>query len=356
MKKLFVTTLVLFSLTGLAQNKFSKRKGAPMAKTTVTTTPSNYYTFSTFTTSYQTFTGTIVSGGKKWDDLTDTIPLGFNFKLYNNQNDTIQLSGGSFFTFDDLINGNYLTAGSPMFEDLCDRAYDPNADSEGDPGGSSDISYTTTGTPGNKICKIQVSNAGFYGENDANGVSTSSVNFQIWLYETSNDIEFRYGNVSIQNPTLNLATPSGFVCGLVDSLDYNTSLAVKANMLTGIHSSPTVVGPNANFTDVITGNIQNGRVYKFSRNSITTSISKLPSLNHVALFPNPATDKLYVQNISNELINASIEFYDVTGLKVYSGELKNEIDLSSFSKGIYFVQIKTPNGEAGIINKLIITK
>ena len=106
-------------------------------------------------------------------------------------------------SFDDLVNGNYLTTGSPIFEDLCDRAFNPNTDNEGDPGGISPISYTTTGIAGSRICKIQVSNAGFYGENNQNGTSVSFINYQLWLYETTNDIEFRYGSVSIQTPSLN---------------------------------------------------------------------------------------------------------------------------------------------------------
>jgi hypothetical protein len=356
MKKLFILTFLVINLIGVSQNKIGKKvKGSVSEKSSLVVAPSNYYSFSTFTASYQNITGTIVSGGKKWDDLTDTIPVGFNFKLYDDQNDTIQFAGGSYFSFNDLLNGSYLTTGSPMLEDLCDRAYDPNVDTEGDPGGISNISYTTTGLPGNKICKIEVNNAGFYGENNANGTSVSSVNFQVWLYQSSNDIEFRFGATNIQNMPVNLTNSNGFICGLFDSLDYNTSLATKANMLNGIHSGPTMVGPNANFTDVITGTVQSGRVYKFSRNAMITSISQNPHFSNIHLYPNPAKDKLFINNISQELNGSSVDFYDVTGQRIYSTRLSNEIDISSFSKGLYLVKVKTADGEVGLINKIIIT-
>ena len=356
-KQLFIGALALASLLGVAQNKISKKiKNTPTSERSVLTAPSNYYAFSTFTASYQAITGTsVTSAGTKWDEPTDTIHIGFNFKLYNAQNDSVQLQGGSYFSFDDLVNGNTLTTGSPMFEDLCDRAYNPNSDNEGDPGGISPITYTTTGTAGSRICKIQVSNAGFYPENNANSTSTSFVNFQVWLYETTNNIEFRYGSVSIQTPSLNLQNSTGFICGLMDSLDYNTSAAASANMLNGPYASPAMVGPNPNFTDVISGNITSGTVYKFTRNTLVTSISKVSVFGNISLFPNPAKDKLFISNISSELSNANIEFYDVAGKLIHTEKIASEINLSGFNKGIYFLKIKTATNQSAFINKIVIT-
>lgn len=355
MKKTLTLLSVCTLLTVSGQHKQKNVQATMPAQKTQVAPPSNMYTFSTFTAPYVNITGTSVSNGEKWDDLVDTIPVGFNIKLYNALNDTIQMFGGSGVTFDDFINGNYLTGAMPMFEDLCDRAYDPNADTEGDPGGISNISYSTTGTAGSRICKIQVNNAGFYAENNANATSVSSVNFQVWLYETSHNIEFRFGSVNIINPSLNLNNATGFICGLTDSLDWNTALSIRANMLNGVYSNPTMVGPNATFNDVITGNIDNGRVYKFTRASLPTILLNNTLPTAIALYPNPAKDKLFISNVPASP-GATISIYDISGKCVLSEILSKAINISSVSKGIYTVKINDVTGAAVLVSKLIISE
>lgn len=356
MKKLFIYTLAVFSLTITAQQKSLKKVFVPYtAKTSAIAPPSAYYSFSTFTAPYTTIAGVSVTNGLMWDEDIDTIPVGFNFKLYNMQNDTISFIGGSYGSFNDVINDPLLTALSPMFEDLCDKAFDPAVNVEGDPGGVSNISYTTTGTAGNRICKIEVNNAGFYGENSAVTTTSSTVNYQVWLYETSNDIEFRFGNMTILNAAINFLNPGGFICGVIDELDFNNVTATNSNLLNGPHANPTMVGLSPTGTDYITGTPQNGRVYRFTNNTIT-SVKQNSKVNGLGLYPNPAKNKLYVANISSELNNARIEFYDLAGKQIHSENLKEQIDLSSFTKGIYLVKIKTQNNESVFVNKIIITE
>src|SRR5262249_44510428 len=156
------------------------------AAKTATVAPNNAYSFLTYTAPYQSINGISLNMGTVWDEQEYKVPLGFNFKLYNKQNDTIRFFGGSIVSFDDINANNPVAAASPMYEDLCDRAWDTFSSSEGDPGGLSDLSYTVVGNPGQRVCIIQTRNAGFYGEIDALTASTSSLSFQVWLYETSN--------------------------------------------------------------------------------------------------------------------------------------------------------------------------
>ncbi len=355
MKKLFICVLAIATLTGVAQNKKMKAIAPSASKSSaVMAPPSAYYSFTTFTASYQNITGVSVTNGLMWDEEIDSIPIGFNFKLYNMQNDTISFIGGSYASFNDILNDPLLTAAAPMFEDLCDKAFDPNVNVEGDPGGVSNISYTTTGTVGSRICKIEVNNAGFYGEN-LNGPSASTVNYQLWLYETSNVIEFRFGACTLLNPGDNFFNAGGFISGLVDDLDFNTAIATNSNLLNGPHTTPTMVALTTNVTEYITGTPQSGRVYRFTNNTIT-SVKNISMASNLQLYPNPAKDKLYINNISSELNNATIEFYDVAGKQIHVENLSNEINISSLNKGIYLVKIKTEAGQSIFLNKIVVTE
>jgi len=73
----------------------------------------------------------------------------------------------------------------------------------------------------------------------------------------------------------------------------------------------------------------------------TTSVFDLQLTTNISIYPNPCTGKFSVN--SNSDIK-SIEIYDVFGKKVYATskfnlQTSNEIDLSDFPKGIYFVKI-----------------
>lgn len=63
---------------------------------------------------------------------------------------------------------------------------------------------------------------------------------------------------------------------------------------------------------------------------------------NISIFPNPAFDKITVSSIEKAI---AIEIYNMLGEKVYTNnkllqQTTNEIDLSSFQKGIYFVKVK----------------
>lgn len=75
---------------------------------------------------------------------------------------------------------------------------------------------------------------------------------------------------------------------------------------------------------------------------VTTNIFNYTNENAVNIFPNPAKDKIQIQSLGFSI--QLLEIYNVLGEKVYaSSNLKqqvlNEIDLSAFQKGIYFVKI-----------------
>jgi hypothetical protein len=86
--------------------------------------------------------------------------------------------------------------------------------------------------------------------------------------------------------------------------------------------------------------VTSDRHIKANFSPLTSSPSGLK--NPVYFYPNPATDKLYI-NASGNAIN-KIELIDLTGKVVYTDKEVSQsktIDLAGFVSGLYFVQVRT---------------
>jgi endoglucanase len=80
--------------------------------------------------------------------------------------------------------------------------------------------------------------------------------------------------------------------------------------------------------------------------STTTATNSAYLYENVELYPNPVTDKLYI-NMSKIDGQKTLTVVDVMGRIVYeteNGDVEN-IDMSTLSKGMYFVHVKTESGE-----------
>ncbi|RYZ83339.1 MAG: T9SS type A sorting domain-containing protein, partial [Moraxellaceae bacterium] len=78
--------------------------------------------------------------------------------------------------------------------------------------------------------------------------------------------------------------------------------------------------------------------------SAILGVNEFNSADKVSVYPNPVTD--YLKFDLHENITAkSFEVYDVAGKKVHSGDLQeNQIDVSAYTSGIYFLHLKTADG------------
>ncbi len=86
---------------------------------------------------------------------------------------------------------------------------------------------------------------------------------------------------------------------------------------------------------------------------VTNSLSTTNFLNsEVVLYPNPVKDNFTVSLKNNDEI-ISCQIYDVTGKNVMSNAKmeNNTVQVSALSNGVYFIKIKTMNGE--MVNKFI---
>ena len=88
----------------------------------------------------------------------------------------------------------------------------------------------------------------------------------------------------------------------------------------------------------------------------TTGLNEQPQSNEVAIFPNPNSGKFTITS-NNKL--KEIALYNVLGeifftQQIISDNIKQEIDVSYFSKGIYFVKVTDMNST--VVNKKIIVQ
>tara|TARA_B110000305_G_C19382882_1_gene610585 strand:- start:1228 stop:1578 length:351 start_codon:yes stop_codon:yes gene_type:complete len=84
----------------------------------------------------------------------------------------------------------------------------------------------------------------------------------------------------------------------------------------------------------------------------TTSIGiELNGPDIINIYPNPANDKIYISNLTEE--NTSIKIYDIKGTLVFENRISNKkyLNVSSLAKGIY--QIKFEGKEVNETRKLI---
>lgn len=78
------------------------------------------------------------------------------------------------------------------------------------------------------------------------------------------------------------------------------------------------------------------------------------------IYPNPVKNKFFIEFSSEDSQNIQVELINITGKTVYSktllqisGNYKEEFDVSSFSKGIYYLRVI---GNNSIVNKKVILK
>jgi hypothetical protein len=122
----------------------------------------------------------------------------------------------------------------------------------------------------------------------------------------------------------------------------------------GLVDASGVITWNVNLPGVITsfGEDVNGELYITNGTSVSklvdTSLSTL-SLNEsqVTIFPNPATNELYIKN-NNNLALQNISIADLTGKVVFNQDIQNidsnAVNITSLAKGIYLVTVETQSG------------
>lgn len=287
--------------------------------------------FSVLEESYSTLENdTIISEGD-WDDGYWIVPIGFTFHYMDSMYQHVFFNGpfGGFGS--ELLLGEYVDNG--VYDLLCPALIDVmESASDAD---ISNMSYVTAGTSPNRIFKIQWGNCGVNG--DANG--TMRVNYQVWFYETTNSIDFRYGpSVDFDNGEV------GFTVGLPAYLGNNWNSTETGNNCEGFWMMQNAVdNPDFNFafaTDDLFSDVHLdelpplGTVYHFEGE--VQSVSDF-SQGELLIYPSVALD---IVRVKSDLPMNSLSVFNQVGEVVlqkrpYSASF--ELEVASLAAGLYTV-------------------
>ncbi len=289
------------------------------------------YALTAFSEDYQPFAnGTNPNGVfEGWDDPEFAIPLGFDFTMANTTFNTVMQVGFGGF----IIGGNFNNgAGFGYLSDIIDGGQVP----EGVP---SEITYTTTGSMGNQICKIQFTNAAFYTEVADLNTAENRTNFQIWFYEDDFSIEIRFGESNITMAPLVYEGASGPVIGIFTGISNDGETAEYAAGLSGNPETPELelldVEQGDIFSAALDATPASGQVYRFAPTVVSTK--DLEKQVQFSVFPNPTVDRVQIGGELSE--NTPYRISDITGKIAMSGiyNSANTIDVSALSPGVYVI-------------------
>jgi len=335
-----VMAIALVATTITAQNKkssiFEKSTQSTVQKSTAI-----LYNFQVQTgQTYTEITGGIdINGGQRWDDPDVRIPIPFNCEINGLVNpDSLDFDAGLGSVLGALKYSS-PTVGVlllPMDADLIDRGYMGTTS-------LSSITYVVQGSAPNRILKVQWKNCGSFDEMDDNSTLLEFVNFQLWLHEGTNIIEYRFGakSATLTPDYWHFGWP-GSLSGLF-SLNLNTFDIIDIHLLTGPANAPTMVDSISSMV----GTPNNGTVYRFLPTNLSVDDNMLEKTAQI--YPNPATEKLY---ISASLENGSYHIFNITGQTVLRGDFNGtEADISALPIGEYMIRIS--KGDQSLIQKLI---
>ena len=306
------------------------------------------YTFSASTGSYTDLVGsTSLNNGMTWDDPQFILPIGFNFKYFNTTLNQLFLDDwgyGGELAADTTQTGIYGLL-IPYGADIIDRGYDINLDTA-TTGSLSTISYLLDGAAGSRILKIEWKNVGFYSELEDDNISTDYANFQLWLYEGTNDIEIHFGPASVTQPDLSFDGETAPYIALFSEYDFdNLSVIGNGIALSGNPRSPSALAESSLYSTFVSGSIPDKTIYTFTK--ARADVAELDNALEFYFYPNPSTDRITLsRNQLKSSINA-ITIRNTNGQQVKEvNHLATSIDISDLQAGIYFVEISTTSGIA----------
>ena len=238
--------------------------------------------------------GTSISGGAVWDDDTFSAPIPFTFHLDGRPITRLHVTndGGLTVIGRRSAVGDTSTGFVPIGADLRDRG-------TGTAASRSRIWYHTTGTSPSRVFRLEYLGAGFA----ADSANADTANFQVWLYETSNIVEIRYGASRITPANLpdyfTFSNGMPFV-GYFKNVDFENGTFGKLFYLRGANAAPFL--DSAILPSIPTTGLANfpasGTVYRFTPtgNGGSTSVSEaVAAARSLKLYPTVATEAVMVE-------------------------------------------------------------
>jgi hypothetical protein len=170
------------------------------------------------------------------------------------------------------------------------------------------------------------------GSSDPNGFGTSGVPYPFWNATSVGQLQTDEKSVGSMGPVI-------MVPGEVQQIELAYVFAQDV-VNAGVQPGKDLF---FQYVDEIKNLYTNGNLYC----TTTSTVEKVKFNNNVVLFPNPASDKLYINGLeNNHIVNIRILAVDGKLIKELTSNTRI-IDLNEIETGIYFIEITTDD------NKLI---
>lgn len=291
------------------------------------TNAQSFYTLTTTIDKYSDLLNPIsINNGQVWEggSFNDPIPVPFPINIAGESVDNFAFNYGSFL----FSNNQELYNLQPTGIFVKDKSLQPDVS-------ISSLNYQIDGEAGSRILKIEVKNAGSVTEFEVNGTHNLFINFQIWIYEGTDVIEFRYGASNIDATAMAMLDPNNpLLLGIATYTTYNCF--VYGNL-----ADPTFIEPSLDeyWGDYrITSYPVERTVYRFTPN--TTAGTDDFNKTQFRMYPNPVTSIL---SISLEKMDVSdYTITDMTGKMIRKGNFKaleNTLQIEDLTSGVYFIRI-----------------
>jgi hypothetical protein len=307
------------------------------------------FAFSQFQAAYTPITGTDVYGVTPWGMSTPIayLPMGFNFNFQ-----------GTVVSIADMIPG--IVAFPNGIDNMGLYTFFAQLTDTGTLVSKSPVTYTTIGSPGTRIFKVQCADAGFANEFFSYGNFSSVVNFQTWFYEADNSIEVHVGPSVITHPLncyLDSLSPGPSI-GIIQ-LDSGQQTLLYSLALSANPAAPTltVYNPFSGSPVALNSTPVNSTVYRFEQ--LVTGFNETEQIfGNVGMFPNPSQENATLLYTVKNAGNVTVEIKDMEGRVVSNdnvgsmsvGTYNYNLNTAKLSNGIYFVTLVS--GEQRIIQKL----
>jgi hypothetical protein len=225
---------------------------------------------------------------------------------------------------------------------------------KGWPGGVSHIStsrFEVTGSEPFRVIKLEYNNAAIRDEIELYHTTDDSLSYQLWIYESSNVIEFHYGpsylsHLEDYHDSYGLAIAYYKGARIYDKpvgFDYAHKYFLK-----GDPAAPVLDSTSDPVTPVmgLSGHPAQGMVYRFTPKSGSLGIAEQAPPIPFRVYPNVASSVL---NIDNPGISTAIyEIIATSGCTAgHSGTVlcgNNQIDVSGLAAGAYLLRLYTAQG------------
>lgn len=298
------------------------------------------YQLSSFDAPFEELSGATIYDVEDWIFPEISIAVDFPFMLGSESITSLTQMGFGFeWVMHNEVSSNVNVLGAFLFL--------ASSSVLADPGAPSMISWLTEGETGNRILKIEYLDVAFVPEISSMGTAINRMSAQLWLYESDNSIEYRFGPSNIVNPEFAYEFHQGPILFMLSNLNQSSGDVETGFYLSGDPANPELV-PVSTYGEFsaallsssgdgtpLTGTPADGQVYRLEPMSLSVSDEVQTGFK---LYPTIAEQEIILSGIPSGVENYNI--INVSGATVQTGVLENNrVNVSELASGMYLIQV-----------------